>query len=95
MTVDGTRIADQFPNYSHFDDPDVNKGIADALEETDLTAAAKKWGELDKKTMEKIPFVPYLYDKTFQIYGTKIGGAELDSILGLLKYDGLYLTDAK
>lgn len=90
-TVDGTRIADQAPNYSHFNDPEINKEIERILGETDLTKAAEDWAALDKKVMEKIPFIPYLYDKSFQIYGDKIGGAIQDKILGVLRFDGLYV----
>ena len=90
-TVDGTRIADQAPNYSHFDDEEVNKEIARILKITDLEEAGKQWAALDKKVMEKIPFIPYLYDKTIQIYGPKIGGAVQDKVLGVLRFDGLFV----
>ena len=44
------------------------------LLETDLVQASKDWAALDKKIMEKVPFIPRLYDRAYQVYGPKVGG---------------------
>ncbi len=90
-TLDGRKIANGSPNYEHFNDPEVNAEIDRISLETDLEQAAKDWGALDKKIMEKVPYIPYLYDKAYQIYGPKVGGVYLSKVLGEPSLNGVYL----
>jgi peptide/nickel transport system substrate-binding protein len=90
-TLDGRKIADGSPNYSHFNDPEVNAEMDRISTMTDLVAAAKAWGELDKKIMEKVPYIPRLYDRAYQVYGPKVGGVFLSKVLGEPSLNGVYL----
>jgi peptide/nickel transport system substrate-binding protein len=90
-TLDGRKIADGSPNYEHFNDPEVNKEIDRISVETDLVQASKDWAALDKKIMEKVPYIPRLYDRAYYIYGPKVGGMYLSKVLGEPTLNGLYL----
>lgn len=90
-TLDGRKIGTGLPNYSHFNDPEVNAEIDRILKITDLEQAAKEWGELDKKIMAKIPYIPYLYDKAYHLYGKNIGGVELSTVLGEANVHKVYI----
>ncbi len=81
-TLDGRKIGEGSPNYAHFDDAEVNAEIDRILKITDLEKAAQEWGALDKKIMEKVPYIPYLYDKAYHLYGSGIGGVQLSTVLG-------------
>jgi peptide/nickel transport system substrate-binding protein len=90
-TLDGRKIADGSPNYEHFNDPEINAEMDKILLMTDLEAAAKAWGELDKKIMEKVPYIPRIYDRATQVYGPKVGGVFLSKVLGEPSLNGVYL----
>jgi peptide/nickel transport system substrate-binding protein len=90
-TMDGRKIADGNPNYQHFNDEEVNKEMDRILLETDLVQASKDWAALDKKIMEKVPFIPRWYDRATQVYGPKIGGIYLSQVLGEPSMNGVYL----
>jgi peptide/nickel transport system substrate-binding protein len=73
---DGTQIADGAPNYSHINDPQVNKLIEEALKLEPAEAAAK-WEQAHKRILEEInPAAPVYYSKTIQLFGSNIGGAK-------------------
>jgi peptide/nickel transport system substrate-binding protein len=90
-TLDGRKITDGSPNYEHFNDPAVNAEMDRILLMTDLVKAAKAWGDLDKKIMEKVPYIPRLYDRAYQIHGPKVGGVYLSKVLGEPSLNGAYL----
>ena len=90
-TLDGRKITDGSSNYSHFNDPDVNTEMDRILLETDLVKAGQDWAALDKKIMEKVPYIPRLYDKATQVYGPKVGGVFLSKVLGEPSLNGVYL----
>ena len=90
-TLDGRKIADGSPNYEHFNDPEINKEMDRILLETDLVQAGKDWAALDKKIMEKVPYIPRLYDRATQVYGPKVGGVYLSKVLGEPSMNGVYL----
>jgi peptide/nickel transport system substrate-binding protein len=90
-TLDGRRIADGSPNYSHFNDAEVNAEIDRISAITDLEEAATEWGKLDKKIMEKFPYVPYLYDKNYQLYGPNVKGIFMSPVLGQPSLNGLWV----
>ncbi|MDX6198181.1 MAG: peptide/nickel transport system substrate-binding protein [Actinomycetota bacterium] len=90
-TLDGRKIADGSPNYEHFNDPEVNAEMDRIMLETDLVQAGKDWAALDKKIMEKVPYIPRYYNRTTQVIGPKIGGAYLSKIYGAPSLNGLYL----
>jgi peptide/nickel transport system substrate-binding protein len=90
-TLDGRKIADGSPNYSHFNDPATNTEIDRILTETDLVKAGHDWAALDKATMAKVPYIPEFYNRTTQVIGPKIGGAYLSNVYGEPSLNGLYL----
>jgi peptide/nickel transport system substrate-binding protein len=91
-TLDGRKIGEQLPNYSHFNDPAVNAEIDRISAETDLVQAGKDWAALDKKIMEKIPYIPFIYDKANQLHGPKLGGMYMDPVLGEPSLNGIWVT---
>ena len=88
---DGTQIADGSPNYSHIDDPQVNKLIQEALKLKPDKAAAK-WEAAHKRILEEInPAAPVYYSKTIQLVGSNIGGATYSTEASLINIHDLYL----
>jgi peptide/nickel transport system substrate-binding protein len=89
--LDGRKISDGGSNYYHFNDPEVNAEIDRISAETDLVKAGKDWAALDKKVMEKVPLIPYLYDKNYQLYGPNVKGIFISPVLGQPSLNGLWL----
>ena len=92
-TMDGRRIRDGGVNQSHFNDPAVNKEIDRISKITDSEEAGKEWAKLDKRIMEKVPYIPYLYQRVLHLHGKDVGGVTEDQILGVISLNGLYLTN--
>ena len=90
-TLDGRKIGDGAPNYSHFNDPEANAEMDRILKITDLEEAATEWGKLDKKIMEKFPYIPFMYDKNYQLYGPNVKGVFLSPNLGQPTLNGIWL----
>ncbi len=88
---DGRRIAEQGTNYTQFDDPAVNAEIDRILARTDPVQAGKAWAALDRTILAKVPAIPYLYIKNFQLAGPRIGNAQIDYVLGSINLNGLYV----
>ncbi|GIF00083.1 ABC transporter [Paractinoplanes rishiriensis] len=53
--------------------------------------AAGKWAELDQKIMSRYVALPWFYNKTAFLVGTKVGGAEADPTQGQPSYVGMFL----
>jgi peptide/nickel transport system substrate-binding protein len=53
--------------------------------------ATSKWAELDQKIMGRYIALPWYYNKTAFVIGTKIGGAEADPTQGQPSYLGMFL----
>ncbi len=50
-------------NLAELDDPAINKGLDDAIANTDKAARTKAYGEIDKLVMGTAAEVPLLYAK--------------------------------
>ncbi|MET8176448.1 ABC transporter substrate-binding protein [Streptomyces clavifer] len=88
---DGTLVADGQPNYSHINDPQVNKLIEEALV-LEPEAAAKKWEAAHKRIVEEInPAAPVYYSKQLQLFGSNIGGARYSTNSSYIDINRLYL----
>ncbi|MEV6593343.1 ABC transporter substrate-binding protein [Streptomyces acidicola] len=88
---DGDQIADGSPNYSHIDDPQVNKLIQEALKLEPAEAAAK-WEEAHHRIVEEInPAAPVYYSKQIQLFGSNIGGAKYSSESSYIDIDDVFL----
>ncbi|WP_329455833.1 ABC transporter substrate-binding protein [Streptomyces sp. NBC_01497] len=74
-TYDGSNLQDGSSDYSHINDPKVNADIAAAEKITDPTKAQAAWAAINKDIMERVnPAAPVYYTKTFQIFGSNVGG---------------------
>ncbi|RBQ20316.1 ABC transporter substrate-binding protein [Spongiactinospora rosea] len=82
LTYDGRKIANQQPNYSHFNDPEVNAAIDKADAIVDPAEAGKAWAALDKMIMEKAPIIPEFYQSYFGLYGSGLGGVKFNPVTG-------------
>ncbi|MFI6699035.1 ABC transporter substrate-binding protein [Streptomyces sp. NPDC050509] len=78
-------------NLSQLDDAAVNAEIDRIGAMTDLAAANKAWGELDKKIMALAPFVPLNVDNRIYLPGTNVAGIIAPS--GDLDYGIIGLKD--
>jgi peptide/nickel transport system substrate-binding protein len=58
--IDGTTIQPTANgNYGNVDDPEINREIAELLEEPDLDAVEDRWAALDRKAIEESYIAPY------------------------------------
>jgi peptide/nickel transport system substrate-binding protein len=91
-SYDGTQIQDGASNYSHVNDPHVNAEIKRISKITDVKTATAEWGKLHKYIVEKVnPAAPLFFNKIFQIYGSKIGGARYSSTINYIDPTRLYV----
>ncbi|MFF8317600.1 ABC transporter substrate-binding protein [Streptomyces bobili] len=88
---DGDQISDGSPNYSHINDPEVQKLIKKALTQ-EPTEAAATWREAHHYIMEKvIPSAPLWYTKQLQLFGSNIGGARYSAESSYIDVTRLFL----
>ncbi|MFI9647196.1 ABC transporter substrate-binding protein [Streptomyces sp. NPDC052040] len=76
---DGKNIGDGRSNYSQLNDPSVNKAIDAASAITDVEAANKAWGNIDRQVMELAPVVPDYHSIRNWMYGSKVGNVVYDA----------------
>ncbi|GAA4555904.1 ABC transporter substrate-binding protein [Planotetraspora kaengkrachanensis] len=79
---DGRLIADNAPNYTHLNVPEINTAIDEANKVTDPTEAGKAWAAIDRKIMDQAAIVPEYYQTYFGLYGSGLGGVRFDPIQG-------------
>jgi peptide/nickel transport system substrate-binding protein len=88
---DGEQVADGSANYSHINDPQVQKLIKKALNEKP-EQAQKIWQEAHHYILEKVnPGAPLWYTKQFQLYGSNIGGARYSTESSYIDVNSLFL----
>ncbi len=91
-TYDGEAIADGASNYSHIDDPKVNKEINRILKIKDPEKANEEWVKLHHYILEEInPAAPMYYVKVLQIHGSQIGGAKYSAVKSYINLNQLYI----
>ncbi|MFI6864094.1 ABC transporter substrate-binding protein [Streptomyces sp. NPDC050421] len=71
-------------NSAQFDDPAVNKEIDGINKLTDLSAAAKRWGALDKKVGEQALTVPLFHPVYKRLYGESVKNVVISDWTGVL-----------
>ncbi|MGL3805367.1 ABC transporter substrate-binding protein [Paeniglutamicibacter sp. R2-26] len=60
-------------NHAQLDDPAINKRMDEIAAMTDVAAANKAYGELDKQIMESAaPMVPLVYENNVQLHGSNV-----------------------
>ncbi|MFF3953408.1 ABC transporter substrate-binding protein [Streptomyces sp. NPDC001890] len=83
---DGRQIVRSGYNFNsgQLNDPAVNKEIDEINELTDLGAAAKRWGELDKKVGEQALTVPLFHPVYKRLYGEAVKNVVISDWTGVL-----------
>ncbi|WP_128683224.1 ABC transporter substrate-binding protein [Actinomyces qiguomingii] len=61
-------------NVSRYSEPEVDRLITEALQETDAQAAATKWAALDRRIAEDVPGVPLVNRRNSFLHGSKVTG---------------------
>ncbi|MFE4368834.1 ABC transporter substrate-binding protein [Streptomyces sp. NPDC056835] len=83
---DGRQIVKDGSNFNHaqLDDPSVNKEIDEINKLTDLSAAAERWGALDKKIGEQALDVPLFHPVYKRLYGKDVKNIVISDWTGVL-----------
>ncbi|WP_328905710.1 ABC transporter substrate-binding protein [Streptomyces sp. NBC_00234] len=83
---DGRQIVKDGANFNtgFLDDPAVNKEIDEINKLTDLSAAAQRWGALDKKIGEQALTVPLFHPVYKRLYGQDISNVVISDWTGVL-----------
>ena len=71
-------------NSAQLNDPAVNKEIDEINKLTDLSAAAKRWGALDKKVGEQALTVPLFHPVYKRLYGESVKNVVISDWTGVL-----------
>ncbi|WP_181764374.1 ABC transporter substrate-binding protein [Streptomyces albidus (ex Kaewkla and Franco 2022)] len=91
-TLDGRQVQDGASNYSHYNNPQMNKEMDRISKITDADAAAKEWGKLaDSILKEDLPDIPLMYYKQIQLHGSKVGGVVLNDVISGIDPTQLYV----
>jgi peptide/nickel transport system substrate-binding protein len=61
-------------NPSLFDDPKINAAMEKATLVRDAARRAKAWGRIDRQLVEKVPAIPFLWDKVANVVSTNVYG---------------------
>ncbi|MET9295419.1 ABC transporter substrate-binding protein [Streptomyces sp. NPDC003077] len=79
---DGRQIQDGSPNYSHYNNPAVNKEMDRIALITDQKKASQEWFALGERILkEDLPQIPTFYYKQIQLHGSKVGGVVNNDII--------------
>ncbi|MFF2197463.1 ABC transporter substrate-binding protein [Streptomyces sp. NPDC058157] len=83
---DGRQIVTNGSNYNHaqLDDPAVNAEIDEIAKLTDLAAAGKRWGALDKKIGEQALAVPLFHPVYKRLVGKDVKNVVISDWTGVL-----------
>ncbi|AYV29784.1 MULTISPECIES: ABC transporter substrate-binding protein [Streptomyces] len=83
---DGRQIVTNGSNYNHaqLDDPAVNTEIDEIAKLTDLAAAGKRWGALDKKIGEQALDVPLFHPVYKRLVGKDVKNVVISDWTGVL-----------
>ncbi|MFJ5552997.1 ABC transporter substrate-binding protein [Streptomyces sp. NPDC093225] len=83
---DGRQIVTNGSNYNHaqLNDPAVNKEIDEINKLTDLNAAAKRWGALDRKIGEQALDVPLFHPVYKRLVGKDVKNVVISDWTGVL-----------
>jgi peptide/nickel transport system substrate-binding protein len=87
---DGRKVGDGRPNNSHFNDPGVNTDLDRIMQITDPAEQGAEFNKLDKKIMEQVPVIPYVFQRRQLMVGSNIGGGQAD-VHNVMNLNTLYL----
>ncbi|MEV6109542.1 ABC transporter substrate-binding protein [Streptomyces sp. NPDC051940] len=89
---DGRQIQDGASNYAHINDPKVNSEIDRINLITDPAEAAKEWNKLAQYIVKDVVSnIPVAYYKQVQMWGSNVGGAVYDDVIGEIDPRKLYV----
>lgn len=72
VLFDGRKIQPQgTSNYSMFNDQEINQ-LLDEAEVAPAEAAADRWAAIDRKIMEQVPIVPWVYDNHMTLISSRL-----------------------
>lgn len=71
-------------NFSQYNNPEVNERIDEISAMTDPEEAQKAWGELDERIMEDAPWVPLVFERGIDLWGSNVKGAYKHQFYGHL-----------
>jgi peptide/nickel transport system substrate-binding protein len=79
-------------NLSYLDVPAINDEEARLASLPNRTEAGVGYGNLDEKIMkEYAPLIPVYYDKSYSLFGSKVGGAYLSGLWGSPSLQNVYV----
>ncbi|GJF30012.1 ABC transporter [Kitasatospora sp. NE20-6] len=90
-TMDGRKIADGSPNYSHYNSEANNAEIDRIQAMTDQKAAADEWMKLADKMLADAPKIPTTYSKFYQVYGAGLGAVGFNEVIGAIDVNSIYV----
>jgi peptide/nickel transport system substrate-binding protein len=70
-------------NYAYLIDPEIDKGIDDAMQESIIERQWKLWGELDSKISLKAATIPIIYSNAIRLHGSNVSGAFIHAGFGM------------
>ncbi|WIX98896.1 ABC transporter substrate-binding protein [Amycolatopsis mongoliensis] len=81
-----TEIGNGGYNESRYNNPDVDKLIAEAQATVDPAEAGKKWAALDKKILADSPVVPLIYTRNSFLHGSAVGDVQIGRFPAYVDY---------
>jgi peptide/nickel transport system substrate-binding protein len=91
-TLDGRIIADGSNNYSHLNDPYVNKEIDRIPAIQNLTKQSAEWMKLAAYIYKNdTTLLPFEFDKFYQVYGAGLGGVTYNQVYGTINTGTVYV----
>lgn len=90
-TLDGRKIADGSPNYSHYNSDATNAEIDRILKISDAKQANEEWMKLADKILADVPKIPTTYGKFYQVYGAGLGGVAYNEVIGATDVNSVFV----
>ncbi|MEV4314303.1 ABC transporter substrate-binding protein [Actinocrispum sp. NPDC049592] len=87
---DGRKIGDGRPNNSHINDPAINAELDRIMQINDPAEQGAEFNKLDKKIMEQVPQIPYVYQRRQVMVGANVGGGSGD-VHNVMNINNLFL----
>ncbi|MEU0530743.1 ABC transporter substrate-binding protein [Amycolatopsis tolypomycina] len=81
-----TEIGNGGYNESRYNNPEVDKLIAEAQATVDPAEAGKKWAALDKKILADSPVVPLIYTRNSFLHGSQVGDVQIGRFPAYVDY---------
>ena len=80
-------------NYAYLTDPEIDKAIDEAMQESNIERQWKLWGELDSKISQKAASIPIIYSNAIRLHGSNVSGAFIHAGFGMPDLSALGLLD--